>query len=162
MPPSVTCPNSRREPIHVIVTLLKVTGYRWAILPHNFRGVTISLRRRDFITALGAIGAAAAVSESTRYARQSPAARRIDVHHHFAAAACARRADGGKRRRQRSQRRDALPQRGVHLVARWRRARRHDAHRRNRQRGGARALLLRHGGRGESARDASARDTARR
>src|SRR5436190_1656260 len=97
MPPSVTCPNSRREPIHVIVTLLKVTGYRWAILPHNFRGVTITLRRRDFITALGAIGAAAAVSESTPYARQSPAARRIDVHHHFAAAAWKRRTAESRR-----------------------------------------------------------------
>src|SRR5438067_10728655 len=88
-PPSVSSPNSRRETVHAMRKLLKVTGYRWAILPHNFQAVT-TMRRRDFIAALGALGTAAAISEWTPYA-QAGAARRIDVHHHFAAPAWKKR-----------------------------------------------------------------------
>ena len=47
------------------------------------------MRRRDFIAALGALGAAAAVSERMPHAQA--AARRIDVHHHFAAPAWKKR-----------------------------------------------------------------------
>lgn len=52
-----------------------------------------SLRRREFLSVLGALGATALASDLLHAGGQAPAAapRRIDVHHHFAAPAWAKR-----------------------------------------------------------------------
>jgi len=52
-----------------------------------------SLRRREFLAVLGALGATALASEFLHAGAQAPAAapRRIDLHHHFAAPPWAKR-----------------------------------------------------------------------